>query len=122
MPCFLTTRFGAPLRPASLFRRALARAPCSGLAYGGGFRRRAASQSKGLEAESEIELSGVIVCEIFVRGVEGRLAIPFGGDLARGDLGVTGLPSSNMSFVVLRGELATEFAFACARRRNMSAR
>ena len=97
---------------------ALERAPWSGLPYGGGFLSRAASQSNGLEADSDGELSGVIVCEICVRGVEGTL--PFGGDLPSGDFGVIGLPSSDSSRVVLRGEFATELAFACANRRNIA--
>lgn len=72
---FLTTRFAVPREAlaASLFLMDRAFALWTGLAYGGGLLRRAASQSNGSEAERDSEFSGEIGYIICVRGVKGVL-------------------------------------------------
>lgn len=109
----LTTRFDEP--PASLFRAALVFAPCRGLAYGGGFLRRAASQSKGFDAESDGEVAGVIGYDRRARGVLGALELATAGALPL----ATGLASFEGSPLLDLGELFAEVAlFAWAKRRS----
>lgn len=53
------------------FRKARARLAANGVAYGGGFRDLAASQSNGVDAESDGLVTGEIGYDIRVRGVTG---------------------------------------------------